>query len=113
MFCVCIASSLQELWDEYDKGLATPGGGRTQPLRTYCNSEDYSWRGTKNAKMRNLLLRRKRIWGAMQVAFDATEGHNDSEREAKMLVQIEQVRLGVCENCSMNRLSDHFKGALQ
>ena len=113
MFCVCIASSLQELWDEYDKGLATPGGGRTQPLRTYCNSEDHSWRGTKNAKMRNLLLRRKRIWGAMQVAFDAAEGHNDSEREAKMLVQIEQVRLGVCENCSMNRLSDHFKGALQ
>ena len=49
----------------------------------------------------------------MQVAFDVAEGQNDSEREAKMLVQIEQVRLGVCENCSMNRLSDHFKGALQ
>ena len=47
------------------------------------------------------------------MVFEAAKGHNDLEREAKMLVQIEQVRLGVCENYSMNRLSDHFKGALQ
>ena len=47
------------------------------------------------------------------MAFDATEGQNDSERESKILAQIEQVRLGVSENCSMNKLSDHFKGAFQ
>ena len=83
------------------------------PYETYCNSEHHSWRGTKNAKMRNLLLRKKRIWRAMQVAFDAAEGQDDSERESKMLAQIEQVRLGVSKNCTMNRLSDHFKGACQ
>ena len=49
----------------------------------------------------------------MQVTFDAAQGQNDSERESKMLAQIEQVRLGVSENCSMNKLSDHFKGAFQ
>ena len=63
--------------------------------------------------MLNFLFRKKRIWGAMEVAFDAVEGQNDSEREAKMLAQIEQVRLGVSENYSMTKLSDHFKGALQ
>ena len=47
----------------------------------------------------------------MQVAFDVAEGQSDSEREAKMVAQIEKVRLGVSENYSMNSLSDHLRGA--
>ena len=69
--------------------------------------------GPKMQKSLIFCSARKGFGGPMEVAFDAVEGQNDSEREAKMLAQIEQVRLGVSENYSMTKLSDHFKGALQ
>ena len=101
---VCTVCSLAELWEEWNIGFVRSDRERTPALRDLCASQDQSWRGTKGAKMRNLLARRKQIWVAMEALYNSAQG-SPEEKQAHML----EMAQGIKGTKSLNWLSEHFR----
>ena len=98
--------SIEDIWDEWDRGISGMDGLVTLPIRELFHSEDKSWKGSSGSTWRSKLLRRKRLWLAMEALYTRAEGSKE-ERRTKMLAEISKLKSSL-KRGSMDQLSEYF-----